>query len=183
MFHAVYQIAAANGLLPFLKQLVLHYKIHPVLVNFTAALVPVSLGSDIAGRVLRNEGLRDTGWWTLCFATAITPLTVASGWLFWMPDDAGAAGMFIHKCLGTLLIVLLAGLICWRWQIRRRNYYPSAAYLLTGVALVLAVVYQGHLGGTQSFGAMEMTVVLAGVTNVRWPHPRHLSTYSRHPSP
>ena len=155
MLHLAHQLAAMNGLLPFLRQLVLQHKIHPVLVNFTAALVPVSVGCDIASRILRNEGLKATGWWTLCFATLITPLTVATGWLFWMPDDTSAAGMSIHKWLGTLFVVLLAGLMGWRWQIHRRDRYPNAAYLLMGIVLVGALAYQGHLGGNQSFGAME----------------------------
>lgn len=146
--------AVAAGLMPLLRQLVLENKLHPILVNFTAALVPISLLSDAAGRLRANDGLRATGWWTLFFAAAITPLTVATGWLFWMPDDAGATGMQIHKWLGTGFAALLVGLALWRWQFHRRGRAPAPAYLVVALVLVGALMYQGHLGGSQSFGGI-----------------------------
>ncbi len=42
------------------KEFVMAYKVHPILVNFTAALVPVSLASDILARLLGRDTLRDT---------------------------------------------------------------------------------------------------------------------------
>ncbi|MGH7136697.1 MAG: DUF2231 domain-containing protein, partial [Pirellulales bacterium] len=90
------------------------YKIHPILVNFTVGLIPVSIFSDVLGRVLAKQTLRDTGWWTLCFAAIITPFTATAGWLFWMEDDVGVTGMTIHKWLGTTLATLLIGLAVWR---------------------------------------------------------------------
>ena len=94
-----------------LHQFVSAYKIHPILVNFTAALIPVSLVSDILGKSLAKQTLRDTGWWTLFFGAIITPFTAITGWLFWMDDDKGVAGMTIHKWLGTALVMLLVGLV------------------------------------------------------------------------
>ena len=58
-----YLIAAAS-VYETLHQFVIAYKLHPILVNFTAALVPVSVGSDVLGWVFRKQSLRDTGWWT-----------------------------------------------------------------------------------------------------------------------
>src|SRR4051812_9647620 len=62
-----------------LHEFVSAYKLHPILVNFTAALVPVSVGSDILGRIFGKQTLRDTGWWTCCFAAVITPFTAIAG--------------------------------------------------------------------------------------------------------
>jgi uncharacterized membrane protein len=137
-----------------LHQFVSAYKVHPILVNFTAALVPVSAGSDILGWVFGKQTLRDTGWWTLCFAAVITPFTAIAGWLFWMDGDVGVPGMTIHKWLGTSLAVLLVGLVLWRWWFFKSNRRPSVFYLLVALAVIGAVVYQGHLGGDQSFGSM-----------------------------
>ena len=134
-----------------LHQFVVAYKIHPILVNFTAALIPVSVVSDILGKSLAKQTLRDTGWWTLCFAAIITPFTAIYGWLFWMKDDVGEAGMAIHKWLGTTLVMVLICLVAWRWSFFKSNRWPSLFYLLVALAVVGAVVYQGHLGGDQSF--------------------------------
>ncbi len=137
-----------------LHQFVSSYKIHPILVNFTAALIPVSLGSDILGKVFGKPTLRDTGWWTMCFAACITPFTAIAGWLFWMKDDVGVTNMTIHKWLGTSAAVLLIGIVLWRWWFFKNDRWPSIPYLLVGLAIVGAVIYQGHLGGDQSFMSM-----------------------------
>ncbi len=137
-----------------LRHVVSHYKIHPILVNFTAALIPVSLASDFLARLLHRESLRNTGWWTLLYAATITPFTAVSGWLFWMPDDNGLTGMTIHKWLGTCFAVLLVGFLIWRASIYRRGRWPDVLYLLVGLLMIAAVTYQGSLGGNQVFGGM-----------------------------
>jgi uncharacterized membrane protein len=96
----------AAGIISALQQFVTVTKLHPILVNFTAALVPVSVASDFIGRLCKIESLRNTGWWTLFYATVVTPFTAITGWLFWMGDDNGVTGMTIHKWLGTGLAVL-----------------------------------------------------------------------------
>jgi uncharacterized membrane protein len=147
-------LTLADGLLPTLRSLVDTYKIHPMLVNFTAALIPVSLGTDLAARILKSQSLRATGWWTIFLAACITPLTAVAGWLFWMGDDNGVTGMTIHKWLGTSLAVVLPFLLLWRWRTYRKQAWVSLAYLLVGAVVLAALIYQGHLGGTQSFGDM-----------------------------
>lgn len=142
------------GVIPALKQFVTVTKLHPILVNFTAALIPVSVFSDVIGRVRKLEAFRQTAWWTLLYATLITPFTAITGWLFWMDDDVGVTGMTIHKWLGTGFVFLLFGLCAWRWNIHRRKQWPNVAYLVVGFILVVVVAYQGHLGGTQVFSDM-----------------------------
>jgi uncharacterized membrane protein len=127
--------------------------LHPVLVHFTAALVPVSIASDLAGRLADREPLRQTGWWTLAFATAITPFTAAAGWLFWMPDDNGVAGMAVHKWLGTGLAAALLGFCYWRSRRRGNPRGPGAAYFVAGALLIVALSVQGWLGGRQVYGS------------------------------
>jgi uncharacterized membrane protein len=134
-----------------LHQFVSARKVHPILVNFTAALIPISVASDHLGKVLSRQTLRDTGWWTLCFAAVITPFTALAGWLWWMKDDNGVAGMLIHRWLGTSLAVLLVGLVVWRWWSFMNNRWPNIFYLLVALGVVGALIYQGHLGGQQSF--------------------------------
>jgi uncharacterized membrane protein len=142
------------GMISSLQRFVTETKLHPVLVNFTAALVPVSVVSDLAGRFLKNESLRQTAWWTLVYAVLVTPFTAFTGWLFWMPGDNDASGMVIHKWLGTALGVLLVAVFAWRWHFHRRQQSPTWAYFMVAGAFVLALAYQGHLGGEQVFSGM-----------------------------
>ena len=100
------------GMLSALKQFVMTTKLHPILVNFTVALVPVSLASDCVGRFIKSESFRHTAWWTLFYATAVTPFTAITGWLFWMSDDNGVTGMTIHKWLGTALGRAFVRFVC-----------------------------------------------------------------------
>lgn len=137
------------NILAALKHFVSVTKLHPILVNFTAALVPVSVASDFLAAYFKKQSLRDTAWWTLLYAAIITPFTALAGWLYWDKGDIGVTGMTIHKWLGTSLVILLAGLFFWRWQFYRQNREVSATYLVLAVALVTILVVQGHLGGVK----------------------------------
>lgn len=129
--------------------------LHPILVNFTAALIPISVASDVLAKLTRFESLRSTAWWTLLFATLITPLTVFAGW-FWrfsLPDAAFPEEiMFIHQWLGSLCIVLFLILAIWRGRFFFAEREPSYAYLLFAFVVVAALAYQGNLGGKMVFG-------------------------------
>ncbi|MCA9674668.1 MAG: hypothetical protein H6674_09220 [Dehalococcoidia bacterium] len=129
-------------------------KLHPILVNFTAALVPTSVACDAIARWRRHDQLRATAWWTLLLAAWITPLTAATGWLFWMDDDDGVLGMTIHRWLGTAIAMALVGLCLWRRRIRRSEQWAGIAYLAVAIAFVAAVAVQGTLGGRQVFSGM-----------------------------
>jgi uncharacterized membrane protein len=128
--------------------------IHPILVNFTAALIPASVFSDALGRLLGRASLNHAAWWTLLYATAITPFTAVAGW-FWkksieaaLPPDVIA----VHQWLGISLAVAFVILAVWRWTIHRRGKRPGLAYLLLAALVAAALVYQGHLGGSMTFG-------------------------------
>lgn len=77
---------------------------HPILVNFTAGLIPTSVMSDFLGRVSGKVSLSSAAWWMLLFATLLTPATALTGW-FWkqtlpsaaLPEDL----IFMHQWLGS----------------------------------------------------------------------------------
>ncbi len=128
--------------------------LHPILVNFTAALLPASLISDVMGRLLRKRSLFPAGWWMLLYAAVITPFTALAGWL-WLRQMGGMdiPPMTIHKWLGTSLAVAFMGLLLWRWRIyRRADGTPGLPYLSCAAVILAALTLQGHLGGKMSFG-------------------------------
>jgi plastocyanin/uncharacterized membrane protein len=127
---------------------------HPILVNFTAALLPLALLSDALGLIFRRQSLHNAAWWLVLYAAVITPFTAAAGW--WWKHAAGselpAKLITVHQRLGTAAAVLFIILAVWRWSIYKRGVPPSIAYLFCALIAVLALVYQGSLGGMMVFG-------------------------------
>ncbi len=128
--------------------------IHPILVNFTAALVPASFASDVFGCTFRKHSLHVAAWWTLIYATALTPLTALAG-LLWKKSVGSALPpetIMIHQWLGISLAIALIILAIWRWSIYARSEAPGVLYILLAFIVVLALVWQGTLGGEMVFG-------------------------------
>lgn len=127
--------------------------IHPILVNFTAGLLPISLVADLFGRVLQRASLRDTGWWTLAAAAALTPVTAAAGW-FWKQSmsDMDHWQLQYHQWVGIVLAAALIVITVWRARFQRQHRSPSWTYLAAIALTVGVLVVQGELGGAMSFG-------------------------------
>ena len=130
------------------------HEIHPILVNFTAALLPLALLSDLLGRAFRVQSLSNAGFWMVLYEAVITPFTAAAGW--WWKATSGstlpARLISIHQWLGTAAVVLFLCLAVWRVGFYKRGVPPSTAYLSVAFVAVLALVYQGSLGGLMLFG-------------------------------
>jgi uncharacterized membrane protein len=127
---------------------------HPILVNFTAALLPLALLSDILGLTFRRQSFHNAAWWMSLYAAVITPFTAAAGW--WWKRTQGSALpaklITVHQWLGTAVVALLVLLAIWRWSIHKRDAAPSFPYIMLAAIVVLALVYQGSLGGRMVFG-------------------------------
>jgi uncharacterized membrane protein len=127
---------------------------HPILVNFTAALLPLALLTDILGRIFRRQSLHHAAWWMVLWAAVITPFTAAAGWWWKLAEGSALPSRLItvHQWLGSAAVVLFVILAVWRWNIHKRDASPGLAYLTFAAVVVLAVVYQGSLGGRMVFG-------------------------------
>jgi uncharacterized membrane protein len=129
-------------------------ELHPILVNFTAALLPLALLSDLLGLWLKRSSLHSAAAWMVLYAAIITPLTGAAGW-WWKSKSAGTLPsdlIAVHEWLGTSLALVFIVLAVWRWRLYKQNAVPTLAYLVFAVIAVLALVYQGSLGGAMVFG-------------------------------
>jgi len=127
---------------------------HPILVNFTAALLPLAFLSDLLGLWSKRASLHNAAAWMVLYAAIITPLTAAAGW-WWRSKSAGAlpaSVIAVHQWLGTSLAIIFILLAIWRWRPQNRDSAPSVAYLVITAVVVLALIYQGSLGGLMVFG-------------------------------
>jgi uncharacterized membrane protein len=130
--------------------------LHPIFVNFTAALIPASVLSDWLGRYLHRDSFHKAAWWMLLYAAVVTPITAAAGW-WWMREmkDMNDWRLPVHMWLGFSLTAVAIALAVWRGCLHRTGRAPGLAYLLVASVAVAAIVVQGELGGQMSFGAME----------------------------
>lgn len=128
---------------------------HPILVNFTAGLVPTSFISDLLGRISEKRSLSSAAWWMLLFAALLTPATALTGW-FWkqsLPSAALPADLILmHQWLGMALAVLFPIMTLWRAQIYFLVGAPSIGYLILAALATVLLAFQGNLGGTMVFG-------------------------------
>ncbi len=127
---------------------------HPILVNFTAALLPLAFLSDLLGLWLKRASLHNAAAWMMLYEAIITPITGTAGW-WWKVQSAGALPanvIAVHQWLGTSLAVVFILLAIWRWKIQKRDAVPGAGYLVVTAIVGLALVYQGSLGGLMVFG-------------------------------
>lgn len=129
-------------------------QLHPILVNFTAALLPLALLSDVLGRIFRRAALHTAGFWMVLYAAIITPFTAFAGW--WWKSSVGTQVdptlITVHQWLGSAAALLFIVLAVWRWRIYKRDASPGIAYLAFALLVVVALVYQGSLGGAMVFG-------------------------------
>jgi plastocyanin/uncharacterized membrane protein len=145
---------AATGGLPGFNLPHSPQELHPILVNFTAALLPLAFLSDLLGRWLKRASLHNAAAWMVLYSAIITPLTGIAGW-WWKSKVAAALPanvIAVHQWLGTSLVLILIGLAIWRWRIHKQNTAPGLAYLACAALSVLALIYQGSLGGLMVFG-------------------------------
>jgi len=138
---------------------------HPLFVNFTAALLPVSFFSEFLGRIGKRPALQAAAWWMLLWATLFTPLTILFGyrWLRQLGDHG--RDITIHAYLGYTLGLYMVAMCLWRGRSYRLARQPHAIYLAILFLGVLAEVVQGHLGAARSFprddAAATPTMLLA----------------------
>lgn len=127
---------------------------HPILVNFTAALLPLAFLSDLLGLWSKRVSLHNAAAWMVLYEAIITPATAGVGW-WWRSQSGGALPanvIAIHAWLGTSLAVIFILLAIWRWRLQKRDGAPNLVYMAIAGIVVLALIYQGSLGGLMVFG-------------------------------
>jgi len=131
--------------------------LHPLLVHFPIALLPLALGLDVLGLVFGSRDLHAAGRWTLWAGTLGAALAVWSGIegaddIHAYVSDAAEALMRRHQTLqlGTLGAAL--GLSAWRLAVRA-PFPPRGGlvYLVIAAAMVVNLTIAADLGGQMVF--------------------------------
>ena len=121
------------------------HEVHPAIVHFPIALLPVALGADLAGRLTGSDALRETGRKLMPIAAASAALSAATGLV--AQEEVEAEGrahdvLVTHRNINLSLVAVSAAMALWRWRKRE----PSASYLTLGLAGLGAVSYSAYLG-------------------------------------
>jgi uncharacterized membrane protein len=122
------------------------HELHPSLIHFPLALLPLSIGADLLGRVTSNERLLDLGRRTMPLAAASGFVAGVAGLMAQTEVKAEGTAMDLLKTHRTLNLGLVAIASAMAVQ-RVRNEKPSAAYLGLGLAGIAAMAYSAYLGG------------------------------------
>lgn len=121
-------------------------ELHPAMVHFPIALLPLSVGADALGRITGSRVLSEVGRGTMPLAAAGAILAGLTGLIAQesarVREDAHPL-LVTHRNLNVALITLTSFLARRRAAHRR----PGLGYLAAGVGGVGFMVYTAYLGG------------------------------------
>jgi uncharacterized membrane protein len=131
--------------------------VHPIVVHFPLALLPVALGLDVLGLLAGSRDLLVAGRWCLWLGTLAAMAAVATG-IEGADDvhpyvtDAADALMDRHMTLQLGTLGAAVGLSVWR--LAARAPFPTRGrpvYLLLAVAMVANLIVASDLGAQMVF--------------------------------
>ncbi|SRR6266404_3413662 len=131
--------------------------LHPILVHFTTALLPVSVVTDVLGKFTDRYSFTPTAWWMLLYGAIATPLTALAGWM-WAADIEKLMGgnpgptLTTHEWLGISLVFAFLFLAIWRGRIFILARKPGIIYFVFAAIVIAALMFQGYLGGKMTMG-------------------------------
>ena len=121
------------------------HELHPTLVHYPIALLPLAVGADLLARVLNRPSLSDVGRALTSLATVGMGVSAAAGLV---AQDAVKAEGRAHDLLVThrnLNVGLFAGTVAL--ALRRRRREPSLGSLAVGLSGLALMSYTAYLGG------------------------------------
>ncbi len=122
------------------------HEVHPSIVHFPIAAMPLAIGADLLGRVTGSERLSDAGRVLMPIAAASAAISAVFGLIAQEEVNAeGEAGnlLITHRNLNLSLTSVSALMAAWRWGKRE----AGAGYLALGLAGLGALSYSAYLGG------------------------------------
>jgi uncharacterized membrane protein len=126
--------------------------LHPLLVHFPIALLPVSVALDLLGVVTGRRDAQSAGRWMLWLGTLGAALAVFTGHEAAEALRVGAAAgalMATHHDVAMGVLAAAAALSLWRLVAPEPRW--RAVYLVVAVGLLAALVVVSDLGGQMVF--------------------------------
>ena len=122
------------------------HEVHPSLVHYPLALLPLAVVTDTLGYLTRNRRLLAAGRWATLLTAATAAAAGTAGLL--AQEEVVAEGkardlLVTHRTMNIALTLATAVLAAWRW--RRRA--PSPLSLAVGAVGLGAMSYSAYLGG------------------------------------
>lgn len=121
-------------------------EVHPSVVHYPIAFLPVAIGADLLGRLTGSRKLMNFGKAAIGIAAAGAAVAATTGLIAQQEvnADGEALDMLItHRNLNLAATVVATAMATWRGAREK----PSASYLTLGVASTALVYYTAYLGG------------------------------------
>lgn len=123
-------------------------EIHPSLVHYPLALLPLAVGADMLAEATDDDGLREVGRIGMAIAAGSAALAGLAGLIAQEEVDVEPGTeaydmLATHRTINVGAVIGAAAMAAWRWRERR----ASPAYLAMGAASLGAVAYSAYLGG------------------------------------
>ncbi len=121
-------------------------ELHPALVHFPIALLPVAIGADALANLTGDRELRSVGKIGIGLAAASSALAGVFGLIAQEEvsvDDRSRPILQTHRTLNVAALGVVTALAVKRASMKR----PGLGYLLAGLGAIAAVTVSGYLGG------------------------------------
>jgi uncharacterized membrane protein len=124
------------------------HPVHPMLIVFPLGLLATSLAFDIAYLASRNTTFATVSYWMIASGIVGGLLAAAFGLVDWLgiPANTRAKNVGFWHGLGNVVVVVLFAVSWWTRLSTPSNAPTAAAFTLSCVAVVLALV-TSWLGG------------------------------------
>ena len=121
-------------------------ELHPSLVHFPIALLPVAIGADLIAHVTGSRTLAAVGRTLMPVAAAGAAVAAAAGLVAAVEvraEGEAEALLVTHRNMNLALTAVTAGMAAWR----AREDEAGPGYLALGLAGLGALSYSAYLGG------------------------------------
>jgi len=126
-------------------------EMHPALVHFPIAFLPVAVGADAVGSLTDSRSAFSFGQIAICIAAVGAIGAAVTGLIAGEEVNVEGASqdmLITHRNLNSIATVVASGMAIWRINQGK----PSAAYFAFGAVGIGVLAYTAYLGGKLVYG-------------------------------